>query len=118
MRKSLLAAAVASSLVAVLGSGAAGAAPTPKITVTCTIGDTTVVRWQRAQVADVAIAWAGPAGTVYGGVDAPVTPKPPHGLVTVATPLDSTAGVAPAAATATVTFAAGGAPEVVTADCS
>ena len=118
MRKSLLAAAVASSLVAVLGSGAAGAAPTPKITVTCTVGDTTVVRWQRARVVEVAIAWAGPAGTAYAGVDTPVTPKPPHGLVTVATPFDSTAGVPPTAATATLTLEGGGAPEVVPVDCT
>lgn len=116
MRKSLLAAAVASSLVAVLGSGAARAAPTPKITVTCTIGDTTVVRWQRAQVVDVAIAWAGPAA--YDGVDQPVAAKPPHGLVTAATPVDPTTGIPPTSATATITFAAGGAPEVVPVDCS
>ena len=118
MRKSLLAAAVASSLVAVLGSGAAGAAPTPKITVTCTLGGTTAVSWQHARVVDVALTWAGPPGTVYPGVDTPVASKAPHGLVTTATRVDSTAGTAPATATSTLTFADGGAPEVVTVDCS
>jgi hypothetical protein len=116
MSKRLLIAAAAASLLGVLGQGVAGAAPTPKYTVTCSLGDRTIAKWQRVGVSQVRFDWSAPPGSaaVYTGVGATVAPRPSHGIVTVGTP------IVPNPATATVTFTqADGSPaDVVTVDCS
>lgn len=116
MRKRLLIAAAAASLLGVLGGGVAGAAPTPKYTVTCTIGDTTIAHWQRVSLSQVTFDWSAPPGSAstYPSVSAAVSPRPSHGIVTVGTP------IVPNPATATVTFtrADGSPPDVVTVNCS
>ena len=112
MGKALVLAVIA-SLAAVVGQGAATAGPLPKVSVTCTVGDTTVAEWQRVRVVDVELVWSGPA--VYSSVSSPVAPKPPHGTLTAATPPGSTP---PTSVTATLTPDGGGAPLVVTASCS
>jgi len=116
MRKRLLIAAAASLLLGVFGQGVAGAAPTPKYTVTCAIGDRTIARWQRVRLSQVTFAWSAPPGsaTIYPSVSATVSPRPSHGIVTVGTP------IVPNPATATVTFtrADGSPPDVVTVNCS
>jgi hypothetical protein len=103
-----------------LGVGIAGAAPTPKYTVTCVVGDRTVAQWQRASVSRVTFDWAPPVGstTTYAGVSAPVAARPPHGTVTVGTATDPVAGVSPATATVTFTPADGSPPAVVVVSCS
>ena len=116
MSKRLLIAAAASSLLGVLGQGVAGAAPTPKYTVTCVVGDRTIARWQRARLSKVTLDWSAPLGSVttYRTVSAAVSPRPPHGSVTAGTPLNPN----PATATATFTPADGSPPDVVTVNCS
>ena len=115
MRKRLLIAAAASSLFVVLGQGVAGAAPTPKYTVTCTAGDRTIAQWQRAGLSKVTIDWTAPPGSAatYPSDTTSVAAKPPHGSVTIGTPIN------PNPATATVTFTrADGTTDVVTVNCS
>ena len=116
MSKRLLIAAAAASLLGVLGQGVAGAAPTPKYTVTCSLNDRTIAKWQRVGVSQVRFDWSALPGsaTTYPSVSATVAPKPPHGIVTVGTP------IVPNPATATVTFTqADGSPaDVVTVNCS
>ena len=119
MSKRLLIAVSAASLLGVLGvlgQGVAGAAPTPKYTVTCSLGDRTIAKWQRVGVSQVRFDWSAPPGsaTVYIGVGATVAARPSHGIVTVGTP------IVPNPATATVTFTqADGSPaDVVTVNCS
>jgi hypothetical protein len=109
-------AAAACSLVAVVGQGVAGAAPTPKYTVTCTVGDRTIVRWQRASLSQVTFDWSAPAGSgaTYQSVAASVSPKPSHGLAIAGTPINPN----PATATVTLTPADGGQPDTVTVNCS
>ena len=97
MSKRLLIAAAASLLLGVLGQGVAGAAPTPKYTVTCVVGDRTIARWQRARLSKVTLDWSAPLGSVTAG-----TPLNPN----------------PATATATFTPADGSPPDVVTVNCS
>jgi hypothetical protein len=116
MSKRLLIAAAAASLLGVLGQGVAGAAPTPKYTVTCSLSDRTIAKWQRVGVSQVRFDWSAPpvSEAVYTGVGATVAPRPSHGIVTVGTP------IVPNPATATVTFtqADGSPPDVVTVNCS
>lgn len=115
MSKRLLIAAAAVSLLGVLGQGVAGAAPTPKYTVTCALGDRTIARWQRVGVSQVTFDWTAPPGSaaVYQSVSATVAARPTHGIVTVGTP------IVPNPASATVTFARadGSPPDVVTVSC-
>jgi len=116
MSKRLLIAAAAASLLGVLGQGVAGAAPTPKYTVTCASGDRTIAKWQRANLSKVTFDWTAPpgSGVTYASDSTAVSAKPPHGDVIIATPIN------PAPATATVTFtrADGSPPDVVTVNCS
>jgi len=116
MRKLLLIAAAASSLLGVLGPGVAGAAPTPKYTVTCALGDRTIARWQRVSLSKVTFDWSALPGspTTYPSVSATVAPRPSHGIVTTGTPIVQN----PATATVTFTRANGSPPDVVTVNCS
>jgi hypothetical protein len=116
MSKRLLVAAAALSLLGVLGQGVAGAAPTPKYTVTCAVGDRTIARWQRASLSKVTFDWTAPpgSGVTYPGDSTEVSKRPSHGSVIVATPINPN----PATATVTFTRADGSSTDVVTVSCS
>ena len=115
MRRRLLAATAVLSLLGVFGQGVAGAAPTPKYTVTCVLGDRTTVRWQRASLSRVTFDWSAPVGSTatYQSVSTSVSSRPSHGIAITGTPIN----LNPATATVTLTPADGTPPETVTVSC-
>ena len=80
--KRFLIAVTASSLLAVLAQGVAGAAPNPRYDVTCVIGGQTTATWRHARLDQATFEWftAGSA-TAYATYSAPLTPHPPRGSI-------------------------------------
>jgi hypothetical protein len=119
MRKRLVIGAAAALFVAALGSGVAGAAPTPKYTVTCTIGGNTTAKWQRVMLSHITFVWSALPGstTSFPGSSSPVPTTWRHGLAVLGTP-GAVAGVDPATVTVTFEHADGSAADQVTADCT
>jgi hypothetical protein len=80
--KRFLIAVTASSLLAVLAQGVAGAAPNPRYDVTCVIGGQTAASWRHAKLDQATFEWftAG-STTAYASYTAPLSPHPPHGSI-------------------------------------
>jgi hypothetical protein len=119
MRKQLLVGAAAVSLLGALGPAGASAAPTPKYTITCTLGGSTIAKWQRVALSQITFAWAAPEGstTVFPSFTSPVPSRLKHGLAFLDTPAAS-AGVAPATVTVTFEHADGSGADQVTETCT
>jgi hypothetical protein len=119
MRKQLLIGAAAVSLLGALGAAGAGAAPSPKYTVTCTVGGNTTAKWQRVTLSHITFEWFAPAGStvVFTSADGPVQSTRRHGLAFLDTP-PASAGVAPATVTVTFQHADGSGSDQVTEPCT
>lgn len=119
MSKRLIVGAAAVLLVGVVGSGAASAAPTPKYTVTCTIGGSTTAKWQRVMLSQISLAWSAPSGStaVFPESSSPVPSTWRHGLAELGTPV-ADAGIDPATVTVTFEHADGSGADQVTAACT
>ena len=99
---------VATALVSLLVAGAlpqlAVGAATPLYTLSCTSGNQgqLTASWQRAKLVQVTVDWTAPSGAnaTYPEVVAPASPTPPKGFLVTATPISG--GVE--AASATVSF--------------
>jgi len=119
MKRRLLLAATAVSLMGALGQSAAGASPAPDYTVSCVRGDTTVLTWQHVKGVDqVTFEWfASGSTTAFEQLVSPVPPlKPPHGSITAGTPTDQATGLGPA--TVTVSIRHGGVTDQITGICT
>jgi hypothetical protein len=107
VRKRVIVAATALSLLGLLGPGAAGAAPAPLYAVTCVDGGLTTASWKRVRVSEVSFEWLAPAGsaTVFDPVAVQAPSKGRHGSVFSTTA--ASAVVQPVSVTATFTRADG-----------
>jgi hypothetical protein len=80
--KRFLIAVTASSLLAVLTQGVAGAAPNPRYDVTCVIGGQTAANWRHAKLDQATFEWFTAGNTTaYVSYTAPLSPHPPHGSI-------------------------------------
>ncbi len=119
MKRQLLIGAAAVSLVGAIGPVGAGAAPSPKYTVTCIVGGSTTAKWQRVTLSQITFAWAAPAGSTitFPSFTGPVQSTWKHGWAFLDTPAAS-AGVAPATVTVTFQHADGSGADQVTEPCT
>jgi hypothetical protein len=116
MQRLFAGAAAAAALAAVVLPAAAPGAPKPPYTASCVIGSETRADWQHAKLVQVGIDWSAPAGSgvSFTHLDVPVlSPTPPHGVVSTATPRSG--DVQPVSATFTFTHTDGSVDTVTTA---
>jgi len=115
--KRFLIAVTASSLLAVLAQGAAGAAPGPRYDVTCVIGGQTAASWHHAKLDQATFEWftAG-SPTAYASYTAPLSPHPPHG--SILTSAGTLPGIVPATVHVAFQHANGSATDNVEVACT
>jgi hypothetical protein len=121
MKKRLLIGAAALSLLGVLGSGIAGAAPAPSYTVACVIGLNTTADWQHVKLSQVTFHWLAPAGnttTTFEDATVPITAKRPRGSAFATTPPAGLDNVNPDRVVVSFTHADGSGTDTAEATCS
>jgi hypothetical protein len=120
MKKRLLIAATAVSLLGVLGQGVADAHPGPTFTVACPIGSNTTVDWVHVKLSQVTFHWLAPVGnttTTFQDVTVPITAKAPHGSAFSTTPPAGLDNVNPASVVVSLTHADGSGTDTALGFC-
>jgi hypothetical protein len=120
MKRRLLIAATAVSLLGILGQGIAGAAPTPTYTVACAVGFNTTATWRHVKLNQVSFHWLAPAGSsaTFRDTSVAITSKAPHGFAFSTTPPTTIDGVNPDRVVVSFTHADGSGTDTAEAGCS
>jgi hypothetical protein len=115
--KRFLIAVTASSLLAVLAQGVAGAAPNARYDVTCVIGGQTAANWHHAKLDQATFEWfTAESTTAYATYTAPLTPRPPHG--SILTSAGTFPGIVPATVRVSFEHAKGSGTDKVEVACT
>jgi hypothetical protein len=116
--KRFLIAVTASSLLAVLTQGVAGAAPNPRYDVTCVVGGLTTATWRHAKLDQATFAWftAGSATAYATYTTPPLSPHPPRGIIT--TSAGTLPGIVPARVVVSFEHANGSGTDPVEVACT